>query len=247
VPVFSGKSSQDVHAFIARFQRLISVYDNLPYKQKCFYLDNSCEGAAAKLVAREIQWLEENPGNLTEDQKFNHLLQKLREYFGTITDIQVYRDLLQRRVKRPTESYFEYMEEVLDLCRKCNIMTVPEQIKELHKGIDYHLALSLSHTAFDSVPAFIQAVMARDSAHRSLVRTHTYSSMETGSALPPGTPAVPTMPSLVPSPAPAAALPASFATAAPAPPEFLTKLDDIVTKLESLMRAANAINTYASC
>ena len=180
LPSFGGKNSQDVNVFLARLDRLLNMYPNLTPAQKIFYLENACEGAAAKLVHREIQFLEqENPAR-ADDVRYDYLKTKLQNTFGLIADTHAYRDKLLSRVKKSTETYSEYVEDVLDLCRKCNIISISDQIHEIHKGLDFNLMLALRPKDFLSVTDFVTAIHAHENLYRSVLRCHTQHALESG-------------------------------------------------------------------
>lgn len=231
LPVFHGDPEEDVKMFLIRLDRLYACYPNLSPAHKLLYLENQCADQALSLVHRELQFLHDNPNvpdgrARTDVEKYTHVRDKLETSFRLIYDSEHFRDLLLSRVKTDGESFQQYVEAVLNLCKKANVTTLPEILKHLHKGLPMQVAACLRATDFASVSEFLEKVQQLYFSQRAAMRAHSLKAFESfpvsffPSVVPPSAPVPPTPPSAS-HPTPGAATDAL--------------LDKLITKLSDLL------------
>ncbi|XP_052126585.1 putative mediator of RNA polymerase II transcription subunit 26 [Frankliniella occidentalis] len=96
-------------------------------------------------------------------------------------DQDYYRDLLRSRVKKDSETFQQYSQSVLTLCRKAKILDDKEKINHIHKGLPLHLVTSINPDDFVGVNAvndFITKVQTLYKAHKASVRAHSLKAFE---------------------------------------------------------------------
>ena len=206
LPTFKGSPDDDVNLFLSRLDRLLAIYPDLSWEQKLFYLENQCIGGPLLLVQRELQWLSDHPTvpARTTRAVYQHIRTALSASYNAERDIEQFRDALQTRVKKETESLQEYVQNITELCRKAKIRSLPEKLRHMHKGLPVQLNALLRATDYTDVPTFLAAVTKLEQAQRDMIRTHTQHALETGKYPPNFNPLLPT-PRAAPAPAASAA------------------------------------------
>lgn len=205
LPQFSGEPQEECAQFLARLERMLGLYPNVTAEQRLFYLENCCHGSAQTVVARRLKELDTQLGQ-TAATKYTAVRTALAEAFPTIVDKQNLRDQLQTRIKRPTESYSQFAQEILKLCQKLGIDDVADQLREIHKGVDLVVAAALRPGDYRTVDEFVRAAHSLEATHRAALRAHTQYSLQNSLpppvfALPAGLQAVQAVPALPPLPA----------------------------------------------
>lgn len=213
LPKFSGGVDEESEQFMAQFDRVLGLYGNDITAEQRLYLLEVCVAGSAKTVLTRLLRDQDAIPNRTPAEKYTAVRQGLLDAFPTIVDRQSLRDQLQARVKLPTETYAQYAQEVLRLCQKLGIVAVPEQIEEVHKGVDLAVAAALRPTDYATVEAFLRAVHSLEASHKAALRAHAQHSLLTGAPVQRTSPCMP-----LPC-APAAV--AVTATRAPPPPNLV--------------------------
>ncbi len=257
LPEFTGGPDEDVKIFTDRLWRVFDCYPNMTATQKVLLLENQCKKEALALIHREYQYLADNPLPNNEQrsaaQILEHLKNSLRTGFAQNTDHDHYRDLLRTRIKNDSETFQQYAQSVLSLCRKARIVEESEIINEVHKGLPLHLVTSINPEDSLTVNDFLNKVQKLYKAHKASVRAHSLKALESfGSPfisnalpghLPVPAPADLTSPSIKTEPATAAAahaprvsVPAvAVKTEPPSTNASVAFIDTLVSKLTALV------------
>lgn len=227
LPQFSGKPDDDVELFLTRLDRVLAVYPDATGAQRLFYLENQCTGSALDTIHDSLQFLADNPQNppRTDAQIYAHVKDDLSNSYKIDRDQNSYRDQLQFRVKRETESLPEYVQSVLRLCRRAGITNNTEKLTNLHKGLPMHLASVLRPSDYTDVKAFLETVTNLDKVLGATMRTHTAYAIHEKAPLPAPYPS-----SLFPPPAPASSASPS-ATQDQSKTDSVDRLESVLTKL----------------
>lgn len=239
LPVFSGSPDDDILVFIQRLDRLLAVYPNVTWEQKLFCLENQVRNGPLTCVQRELQFLADHPPNgvrPTPEQIYTHVKDCLIKSYTTDQDEQKYKDELSSRVKKDSESLNDYVQSILELCRKAKIRHLPEKLRYMHAGLPLILANSLRPNDYTDVPTFLTIVQKLESTQRATLRAHTQHALQTGQSLQyvvPSYAQVTAAPTTQPAPAPASA-------PTPPPPAQVsdaaaqTLLDTLIAKLQNM-------------
>ena len=227
LPQFSGKPEDDVDLFLTRLDRVLAVYPDATAAQRLFYLENQCTGSALDTIHDALQYLADNPLNpqRTDDQVYDHVKTELKNSYKIDRDQNSYRDQLQFRVKRESESLPEYVQSVLRLCRRAGITNDNEKLTNLHKGLPMHLASVLRPSDYKDVKAFLDTVTSLDKVLGATMRAHTANAIHEKSPLPAPYPS-----SLFP-PAPLATSGSSSATPDQTKPDSVDRIEAVLNKL----------------
>lgn len=186
LPQFSGKPEEDVDLFLSRLDRVLAVYPDATAAQRLFYLENQCTGTALDTIHDSLQYLSDNPLNppRTDDQVYSHVKDELTDSYKIDRDTHSYRDQLQSRVKLDSESFPEYVQSVLRLCRRAGIKNETEKLANLHKGLPLYLASTLHPSDYATVKEFLDKVTQTDKVLGATMRTHTAHAIHEKSSLP---------------------------------------------------------------
>lgn len=182
LPSFSGAATEDCELFLNRLDRLLAIYPNLTDEQRLFYLENQVSGAPLALLSRELQYLADHPTvpARTARQIYEHVRLALKNSYSIELDVQRYRDELEKRVKLDTETIQDYVQNVLELCRKAQVRLLADKLKHMHKGLNFNLARDLRPSDYNDVPTFLAAVQKLETFQKATLRAHTQHALETG-------------------------------------------------------------------
>ena len=178
LPKFGGAPDEDCAQFLSRLDRLFGLYANMTAEHKLFYVENCCHGSAQTVVSRRLREIEADRPVVGPEAQYESVRTALTAAFPTILDKQNLRDQLQTRIKKESESYAQYAQDILRLCQKIGIVDVAEQLQEVHKGVDLSVAAALRPGDYQSVDAFLRAVHALEMTHRAAVRAHTQHNLQ---------------------------------------------------------------------
>lgn len=255
LPVFSGGPEEDVLVFLSRLDRLLAVYPSVTFEQKLFYLENQCKKGPLSLIQRELQYLADHPpasnAVRTSQEIYEYVKGCLMKSYTAAVDEQHYKDELQTRVKKDSETLNDYVQAILELCRKAKVRSTADKLRYMHSGLPLPLATALRSTDYTDVPTFLDVVQKLESTQRATLRAHTQHALHTG-ALPPYPYSQLFLPSPLAVPRPAtyaqvAAAPAPAASAFPSAPQAPSPLvssespkkedilDSLISKLQNIV------------
>lgn len=185
LPSFAGKSDENVEEFMSKMDRFFEAVPAMNAAQKLFYLDAQTSGAANKLITRTLDELENDEPLLQIDDQLAVVRRELADAFRQPVDQYRSRQILQSRIKDPSESYPEYIQAVLQLCHELEMADTRAQIREIHKGCPPQIAYVLRPQDFDTVRAFREAIAAVEASNAAVLRAHLYHATAVGLRKPP--------------------------------------------------------------